>query len=137
MKLPGTWTLHQRIVLLVLLAGVWIYLVVRLFLNPQHVTNPPQPVPVRAAELEDRIDPNRADWPSLAALPMIGEHRARDIVDYRQQFITDHPGESAFKRLEDLTNVRGIGTITASQLEPYLLFPAPPATTATAASAQP
>lgn len=101
-----------------------------LFTRPIHVPDPQLPEGPRAMELEDRIDPNRADWATLAALPTIGEKRARDIVAYREQFIANNPDRPAFARLEDLMNIRGIGEATVAQIEPFLIFPgerAPPA----------
>lgn len=120
------WTPSQRTALIVFLVGLWVYLGYRYFSSPLHVPDPQPPEALRAAELEDRIDPNRAEWQMLASLPLIGERRARDIVAYREAFVANHRGPLAFARLEDLMNVRGIGTATISQLEPYLIFPAPP-----------
>jgi DNA uptake protein ComE-like DNA-binding protein len=54
---------------------------------------------------------------------LIGEKRGEEIVAYRAQFLAEHPGEIAFKVPDDLRRIRGIGTATLTQLEPYLIFP--------------
>lgn len=120
---PPAWSDSHRKVIIVLLGGMFAYLVVRLWLNPVHVPDPQPPVSARAAEVEDRIDPNKVEWHILAALPVIGEKRARDIVDYREQFAANNPGRAAFAKAEDLLEIRGIGLATLSQIEPYLIFP--------------
>jgi DNA uptake protein ComE-like DNA-binding protein len=114
----------QRGVLIALLSFILLYLVIRLILNPVHVPDPQPPTGPRAGEIEDRIDPNTADWSTLAALPQIGERRARDIVAYREQFLADNPGKTAFTRAQDLYRVRGFGVAMVSLIEPYLIFPA-------------
>jgi len=60
-----------------------------------------------------RVDINRAESWLLEALPGIGETRARDIVDYR-----DENGE--FKRVEDLLQVKGIGQGTLDKIKDYI-----------------
>ena len=117
------WNPSQRGVLIALLGVMLVYLTIRLVIHPEHVPDPQPPQGWRALELEDRIDPNRADWPTLAALPLIGEKRARDIVAYRDQFIADNPGRIAFIQPADLMNVSGIGPATIAQIEPFLIFP--------------
>lgn len=125
---PGLWTASQRGVLLVLLSLMLAYQGYLLLNRPMHVPNPPPPEGARAGELEDRIDPNRADWPTLAALPVIGERRARDIVAYREQFIANNPTRLAFLQPDDLKNISGIGDAIVAQIEPFLRFPASPTT---------
>ena len=118
------WTRRQRAVLatavlLVCGLGLW-----RAFHAPAEVSDPPPATGRRAAQLATRIDPNTADWPAWAALPLIGEKRAKEIVSFREAWQAEHPGERAFEKLEDLTRVKGIGNATITTLEPYLLFPA-------------
>jgi DNA uptake protein ComE-like DNA-binding protein len=126
---PEVWTASQRGVLLALLAGLLIYLIVRYLLNPLYVSNP-QPVrPPRYDELADKIDPNTADWQTLAALPGLGEKRAKTIIEYRESFTTENPGHLAFAEPEDLMLVRGIGPSMLATLRPYLLFPTSQPTT--------
>jgi len=61
------------------------------------------------ASLPQRIDINRAgDW-LLAALPGIGDTRARDIVAYRQQ-------NGPFRNVSDLLRVNGIGQATLDRI---------------------
>src|SRR6478735_1607691 len=97
-----TWTLPQRRALLVLLVALLAFLVVRYALNPVYVSDPQPERPVRYDELADRIDPNTADWAALAALPGIGEKRARDIVAYREDARRSAPDGIVFARPEDL-----------------------------------
>ncbi|MBN2376244.1 MAG: helix-hairpin-helix domain-containing protein [Sedimentisphaerales bacterium] len=75
----------------------------------------------------DRINPNTANWPSLARLPKIGRVRALDIVEYRDQFInkSNQPDRPAFKTVDDLQNIKGIGPKTAEQLSEHLIFTEP------------
>jgi DNA uptake protein ComE-like DNA-binding protein len=119
----GIWSQSHRLVLIALLAILLVYLSIRLLLNPVYVADPQPLEPQRAAEVQDRIDPNAADAHTLAALPLIGEKRGEEIVAYRAQFLAEHPGEIAFKVPDDLRRIRGIGTATLTQLEPYLIFP--------------
>jgi hypothetical protein len=127
--LPRPWSLRHRKLLIGLLCVMLVYLVARLIINPVYVSNPQPRVPSRASEVEDRIDPNMADVPTLATLPLIGEKRAKDIVTYREQYIVDHPGKLAFEKPTDLLRIRGIGPSMLEQIRPYLIFPTPPATT--------
>jgi DNA uptake protein ComE-like DNA-binding protein len=120
---PSPWNASQRAVLIALLAVLLVYLGVRLFLNSNYVSDP-QPIhPPHELDLQDKIDPNTADMKALAALPTIGEKRAKDIVTYRERFASQHPGVPAYKRLEDLLRIRGIGQAMINALEPYLIFP--------------
>ena len=127
MRLP-LWTISQRRALIVLCVCLSIYIGVRFFLNRRYVPDPQPPVAELAAELQDKIDPNFADAPTLAVLPLIGEKRASDIIAYREEFVRKHPTEVAFKRLEDLRNIKGIGPSTIAQVSPYLIFPGQTAT---------
>jgi len=130
--MPELWTPRQRAVLLGLLCVFSLVLVILLIRNPVYVSNPQPPVSSRAGEVEDRIDPNSADADMLAALPSIGPQRAQDIVNYREQFVSAHPGELAFSAPQDLMQIRGIGTGIMSQIAPFLRFPpaSQPATSA-------
>ena len=119
-----SWDPSQRRALLAVLAVVWAALLVRYACNPFYVSDPQPPFPARYQELADRIDPNAADWQTLAALPTIGEKRAKQIVAYREAFTRTHPGERAFRVPEDLMRIRGIGSATVDHLRPYLIFPA-------------
>ena len=58
------------------------------------------------------VDINQADLTTLEGLPGIGPGRARKIVEFRQQ----HP----FRKVDELTRVRGIGRKTIARLRPML-----------------
>jgi len=65
------------------------------------------------ASLPQKIDINRADPWILEALPGIGETRAQDIVDYRNE-------NGPFKRIEDLLQVKGIGEGIFEKIKDYI-----------------
>ena len=121
--IPPPWTASQRSVLVGLLLILATYISVRYWFNRQYVSDPQPAVPSRFDELADRIDPNTADVATLAALPTIGEKRAKDIVGYREKFERDGRKGLPFERLEDLLKIQGIGAATIAQLKPFLLFP--------------
>lgn len=114
---------HRRalIVLLSLLLG---YIGLRVALNPTLIAVPQANRPMRESELADRIDPNTADVPTLAALPGIGMKRAGEIVAYRDAFVRKNPGRLAFNQPADLLKIRGFGYATMTRLTPYFIFPA-------------
>ena len=120
-----TWSYSQRRVLLVLLSILCVALIVRYALNPVYVSDPQPAVPARYGELADKIDPNTADWQTLAALPGIGERRAKDIVDYRerQRARAGDPGRIVFDAPGDLLYIKGIGPAMISGIQDYLIFP--------------
>ena len=120
-----TWSEPQRQVLLVLLTAFLVTLGARYACNPMYVGDPQPERPPRYDELADRVDPNTADWQTLAALPGIGERRARDIVEYRERKRAQakDPALVVFDAEGDLLYVRGIGAATVEGLKPYLLFP--------------
>jgi DNA uptake protein ComE-like DNA-binding protein len=95
--------------------------------NPARVADPPPVMGELANTLATRIDPNVADWAAWAALPLIGEKRAKEIVAFRENWLAEHPGEVPFDKLEDLMRIKGIGKATIATLEPYLVFPQPAA----------
>jgi DNA uptake protein ComE-like DNA-binding protein len=130
LQVPPIWTYSQRVALLILVTALFVYLAVRYAFNPAYVSNPQPIEPPRAVELVDRIDPNTADIPTLAALPTLGEKRAKLIVDYREARRARSPNGIVFRRLEDLLRIRGIGPATIDQMEPYLTFPTTIAPTA-------
>jgi DNA uptake protein ComE-like DNA-binding protein len=120
------WTAPQRRVLLIVLTALWIGLAVRYARSRAYVADPQPAEPARAHDLADRIDPNTADWATLAALPTIGEKRAKDVVAYREQYQASHPGGRPFTAPNDLLRIRGFGPATVATLEPYLIFPPTP-----------
>lgn len=122
------WTQKQRTVLacvVLVLLGIMGFVAVR---NRIYLPDPLPDEGSRQHQLADRVDPNTADWAALAALPVIGEKKAKDIVAYRDRFIQDRPGELAFTQPSDLQKVKGIGPATVAAIEPYLAFPAAPTT---------
>ena len=120
---PPGWTAPQRGVLIALLSLVTVVFAVRLWHNSTYVSDPQPDVPARFDELADKVDPNSADWQTLAALPQLGEKRAKAIVAYREEFLASHPTERAFAEATDLTNVRGIGETMLQTISPHLMFP--------------
>jgi len=108
--------------LAVLLAGLW----VARWRDPVLLPDPPGDGP-RAADLATRIDPNTADAAALAALPGLGQARARAIVAYRAACAARHPDRPPFAQPRDLLPIQGIGVSTIDNLEPYLTFPDTPA----------
>ncbi len=66
--------------------------------------------PAARAVTVDRINLNTATQPELETLPGIGPVMARRIIDYREQ-------EGGFKRVSDLTEIRGIGPKTYESLK--------------------
>ena len=114
------WTLRQRRALLAIVALLWIVLAVRYAMNSQYIADPQPDMPDRAAELADRIDLNTAEWQDLAALPNLGEKRARAIIEFREaRRSTRNP---VFTSADDLLAIRGIGVATVVKLRPYLVF---------------
>ena len=90
-----------------------------------YVSDPQPDVPPRFDELADKVDPNTADWQTLAALPGIGEARARDIVAYRERKRVEarNPELVVFDAPGDLLYVRGVGPALLESMRPYLVFP--------------
>jgi len=74
----------------------------------------------RVQSVEEKIDPNSATVASLRRLPLIGPEKAQAIVAYRR---SAGPA-GAFKNLEDLQNVPGIGPGIVWRARPYVSLPA-------------
>lgn len=108
-------------VVLFVLVGFCVY---RYFAGRSHISDPPPPQGERWADLADKIDPNTADWSELAALPAIGEKRAKAIVARREIVKSRDPKAIAFTRPEDLFYVDGFARALVEQARPYLEFPA-------------
>ena len=69
-----------------------------------------------AAEVEPAkkvVNINTATTAELARLPRVGEKLAQRIVDHRQK-------QGAFRRAEDLMEVKGVGEKMFQTLKPYL-----------------
>lgn len=127
---PGwAWTAPQRRVLSALLIVLAACLAARFACRPVYVSDPQPEWGSRAGDLVDRIDPNTADWQTLAALPSIGEKRARDVVAYRDRFTAANPRRRAFEQASNLLRIKGLGRAMVSAIEPHLIFPTTPSTT--------
>lgn len=123
---PGKfpWTQAQRSAIAGIVLIIVVALLCRRMLNPITIPDPLPDEPIRA-DLADHLDPNTATWQELAVIPYLGEKRAKAIVDWRDKWIAAHPGKRAFVSPTDLQHVKGIGPATASNMAPYLYFPAP------------
>jgi hypothetical protein len=120
------WTAAQRRAILTLLAVLLLVLSIQAWRKPMYISQPQPLIAPRHELLSDRIDPNTADWPTLAALPGIGERRAQDIVAYRERRRQHAPDAVVFRDADDLARVRGIGYAVVNALRPHLIFPPPP-----------
>ena len=101
-----------------LLIAVGVFSLV-LLQRPTNIAAPQLPEGDRAAEAAVRLNPNTATRPQLMLLPQVGPSTADAIIAFREQ--ADF--SPAFRRLSDLTRVKGIGSATVEKLEPYLAFP--------------
>lgn len=77
-----------------------------------------------ALSLSGRLNPNTATAPSLARLPGIGQARAAALLAYRARIHAQTGREPVFSGLEDLTQIRGIGSKTVEAIAPWLDFDA-------------
>lgn len=118
-----TWSRAQRRVIVILMSLLLAYLTARAALHRRYVPDPQPPLGARSNELASRIDPNTADWNTLAALPQIGEKRAKEIVAYRERHARTNPAARAFDKPEDLMKIRGFGRAMVEHMRPYLVFP--------------
>jgi len=73
---------------------------------------------IRPTELQrdvtHRVDLNRATRSELMAIPGVGPQLAERIVSYRE-------GQGKFTRVEELTNVHGIGDATMNKIRPWVI----------------
>jgi competence ComEA-like helix-hairpin-helix protein len=72
----------------------------------------------RVRQATERIDPNTASQASMLRLHGIGPARARAIIEYRNAH-----GPDAFRSIEDLTRIRGIGPGTIRRIASDLSLP--------------
>ena len=73
---------------------------------------------VEVAQAGELIDINSATAKEFERLPRIGPQIAGRIVAYREK-------HGAFKRIDDITKVKGIGPKTLEHLRPYLTVSTP------------
>jgi competence ComEA-like helix-hairpin-helix protein len=72
-------------------------------------------------DLEDTINPNTATVASLLRLPGLGPQRAQAMVAYREE-VQRKLGRPAFKDLNDVDAIPGLGPATVRVMAPYLRF---------------
>ena len=88
----------ERRSLLLVLFVVWCIVGYRAMVLGCNSVDLDQAAPI---QLHWTVDPNVADWPSLAELPGIGPRLAERIVAFREH--------SRFHSIDDLMKVKGIG----------------------------
>ncbi|MDX1777313.1 MAG: helix-hairpin-helix domain-containing protein [Thermodesulfobacteriota bacterium] len=71
--------------------------------------------PRREPQSPEKIDINTAAVDQLKSLPQIGIKTAQAIIAYRAQ-------HGPFKRIDDLTKVRGIGGKTFEELKKHIIL---------------
>lgn len=87
---------------------------------PAPAAAPAAPAAITAAAQQqaetkvEQIDINVATAEDLQKVPGIGETLARRIVEFRDE-------HGRFEKVDDLLNVRGIGTASLEKLRPYLI----------------
>jgi competence protein ComEA len=82
-----------------------------------------QEKPAKAAPAIATVNLNTATSVQLEGLPGVGAKAAQRIIEYRQK-------NGAFKKIEELMNVKGFGEKSFLKLKPYLTVgAAAPATT--------
>jgi len=122
-RIPMLWNARQRGVLIAFVLILCLVLLVRLASNRGYISNPQPEKPVRFDELADKLDPNVATWQELSVLPQIGEKRAKEIIAYREDYLSRNQASVTFTRAEDLLKVRGFGVAMVATVRPYLTFP--------------
>jgi DNA uptake protein ComE-like DNA-binding protein len=123
LKFPNLWTARQRRVVLAIGLAMAAIVLWTAWQHPVVMSDPPALDAARPDELANQIDPNTADLATLAALPTLGEKRARAIVAFRENFATAHPDRLAFSSVDDLMMLKGFGIATVMTLKPMLCFP--------------
>jgi competence protein ComEA len=88
-------------------------LVTFVFLSAGVVPGFAQDKPAKAAPAIATVNLNSATSVQLEALPGVGAKAAQRIIEYRQK-------NGAFKKIEELMNVKGFGEKSFLKLKPYL-----------------
>jgi competence ComEA-like helix-hairpin-helix protein len=117
------WNQRQRHALMLLIGILCAVLAIQLAFNRSYIPDPQTSAGPRAAELATQLDPNTATWQELAAIPTLGEKRAKAIVEYRQKVLAQKPNAVVFNTLDDLTHIKGIKKASVENIKPYLMFP--------------
>ena len=86
--------------------------------SPAKKTEAPQTTQDLPQMTQGSLDINRATAKDFERLPGIGPQISARIVAYREQ-------NGAFKSIDDITKVRGIGPKTLERLRPYLVVNTP------------
>ena len=68
---------------------------------------------IERARIPGRIDVNTAPIEELTKIPYVGDKRARQILKYRSE-------EGAFKTIEQIQEIYGIGPKTFQKMAPYI-----------------
>ena len=101
-----------------LVPAILLLLVIPLGMSVWRVSTTPG-APVERPAIRTTVNPNLAPWWELAALPGIGESKARQIVAYREAHGERSP---VFRTPADLEPVSGIGPKTIQRIARYLRF---------------
>ena len=125
-----TFNRNEQIILL-LLCGILIVGIVIRYLDskdPDRIPDfevrknavevPPEKEKPEISQAQELIDINSATAKEFERLPGIGPQIAGRIVAYREK-------NGAFKRVDDITKVRGIGPKTLERLRPHLTMSTP------------
>ena len=97
----------------VMMTGFSIMMISIIYQSVRHdgIRNIDDPTAQRLVQFE--VNLNDAEWPELAQLPTIGPIMAKRIVHYRR-------ANGPFHSIEDVMQVKGIGSKTLAQISPYL-----------------
>lgn len=117
------WDARQRVVVATLIFALLVYLTVRVTMHRTFIANPQPAEGMRAAELADRLDPNKASVAEIGAIPNVGDKLAEAIVGYRESYHKDFSDRAAFRDAKDLLRVKGIGFAKMEAMAAYLVFP--------------
>jgi competence ComEA-like helix-hairpin-helix protein len=111
---------HQAglLILLAIWAGVLVYLY---FHRPARLGETPGVDVQRVDQVRERIDPNTASAASLQRLPMVGPEHAAAIIRYREAH--GSASRPAFRYVEDLDAVRGLGPETVRRMAEFTNLP--------------
>lgn len=84
----------------------------KLFIDQIITTNIKIIIPYTKNSKNLKVDINKATLEELIEIPYIGEKKAIDIINYRN--------ENIFRNIEELTNIKGIGPKTFEKIKEYI-----------------